>query len=103
MFFMFFPFVFSWLHFVLLSVVYTVARELALVKPPYKQRTMPLGQENTNGVFLFLSKPITLKRQAAAMQSSQTDTVHSSVCVFGQLTRNSFSVARVNAVYSQWM
>ena len=51
MFFLFFPFVFSWQHEVLLSVVYTVARELALVKPPYKQLTMPQGQENTNGVF----------------------------------------------------
>ena len=30
MFFMFFPFVFSWQHFVLLSVVYTVARESLL-------------------------------------------------------------------------
>ena len=51
MFFMFIPVCFSWQHEVLLSVVYTVARELALVKPPYKQLTMPQGQENTNGVF----------------------------------------------------
>ena len=50
MFFLFIPFVFSWQHKVLLSVVYTVARELALVKP-YKQLTMPQGQEKTNGVF----------------------------------------------------
>ena len=50
MFFMFIPVCFSWQHEVLLSVVYTVARELALVKPPYKQLTMPQGQEKTNGV-----------------------------------------------------
>ena len=30
--------------------LYGGERELALVKPPYKQRTMPQVQENTNGV-----------------------------------------------------
>lgn len=29
--------------------------------------------------------------------------VHYSVCVLGQFTRYSFSVARVKAVYSQWI
>ena len=32
------------------SCLYGGERELALVKPPYKQLTMPQVQENTNGV-----------------------------------------------------
>ena len=33
------------------SCLYGGERELTLVRPPYKQLTMPQGQENTNGVF----------------------------------------------------